>query len=200
MPRERLFSRYERIAVSTRIENAITTGDHNIKVGGSISATRLTDEHFTLGFTDPTFNDLASPDFNPNLLPFDLTRGGSPFVYDQAATIRQQAAYVQDEVKFGAATVKAGLRLDHYDGLTAATLLQPRLGLSYAIAASGTTRTSSCPVRSVPRRSPARPCPLRRASGTRSKSARSRVWDGGSSWMSAISTRWPINSRRRVRP
>jgi len=128
--------------LGVKADVAYTTGDHNIKVGGSISATRLT-EHFTLGFTDPTFNDPASPDFNPNLLPFDLTRGGSPFVYDQAATIRQQAAYVQDEVKFGAATVKAGLRLDHYDGLTAATLLQPRLGLSYAIAASGTLLRAS---------------------------------------------------------
>jgi len=128
--------------LGVKADVAYTTGDHNIKVGGSISATRLT-EHFTLGFTDPTFNDPASPDFNPNLLPFDLTRGGSPFVYDQAATIRQQAAYVQDEVKFGAATVKAGLRLDHYDGLTTATLLQPRLGLSYAIAASGTLLRAS---------------------------------------------------------
>jgi hypothetical protein len=128
--------------LGVKADVAYTTGDHNIKVGGSISATRLS-EHFTLGFTDPTFNDPASPDCNPNLLPFDLTRGGSPFVYDQAATIRQQAAYVQDEAKFGAATVKAGLRLDHYDGLTSATLLQPRLGLSYTVAASGTLLRAS---------------------------------------------------------
>jgi hypothetical protein len=33
-----------------------------------------------------------SPDFNPNLAPFDLTRGGSPLAYAQAATIKQQAA------------------------------------------------------------------------------------------------------------
>jgi hypothetical protein len=128
--------------LGVKADVAYTAGDHNIKAGGSISATRLS-EHFTLGFTDPTFNDPASPDFNPNLLPFDLTRGGSPFVYDQAATIRQQAAYVQDEVKFGAATVKAGLRLDHYDGLTTATLLQPRVGASYTIAGSGTLLRAS---------------------------------------------------------
>src|SRR6516165_2315773 len=128
--------------LGVKADVAYTTGDHNIKVGGSISATRLS-EHFTLGFTDPTFNDPASPDCNPNLLPFDLTRGGSPFVYDQAATIRQQAAYVQDEVKLGNATVKAGLRLDHYDGLTAKTLLQPRVGVSYSVAPTGTLLRAS---------------------------------------------------------
>src|SRR5262249_10223366 len=72
--------------IGAKADVAYATGAHNFKVGGSISATRL-EEHFTLGFTDPAFNDPASPDYNPNLAPFDLTRGGSPFVYDQAATI-----------------------------------------------------------------------------------------------------------------
>jgi hypothetical protein len=118
------------------------TGNHNVKVGGMVSATQL-HENFTLGFTDPAFNDPSSPDFNPNLLPYDLTRGGSPFVYRQAATIKQQAAYIQDEFKAGDATVKAGVRLDHYDGLTTATLVQPRLGVSYSVPGSGTILRAS---------------------------------------------------------
>jgi carboxypeptidase family protein len=121
---------------------AYTTGSHNVKVGGSASATRL-NEQFTIGFTDPSFNAPDSPDFNPDLLPFDLTRGGKPFAYNQAATIKEQAAYVQDDIKAGDATVKIGLRLDHYDGLTTATLLQPRIGVSYAVPGSNTVLRAS---------------------------------------------------------
>jgi hypothetical protein len=121
---------------------AYSAGNHNLKVGGSASATRL-HEQFTLGFTDPSFNDPASPDFNPSLLPFDLTRGGTPFAYNQSATIKEQAAYLQDEMKAGDATIKAGLRLDHYDGLTSETLLQPRLGVSYAVRGSNTVLRAS---------------------------------------------------------
>ncbi len=50
---------------------------------------------------------------------------------------------MQDEVKAGHATFKVGVRLDHYDGLTTATLLQPRLGVSYSIPASTTVLRAS---------------------------------------------------------
>jgi hypothetical protein len=119
-----------------------TAGAHNVKLGGTISATKL-DENFTIGFTDPAFNDPSSDAFDPNLLPYDLTRGGKPLAYAQAATIKQQAAYIQDDIKAGNATFKLGLRLDHYDGLTTATLLQPRIGASYAVPASNTVFRAS---------------------------------------------------------
>ncbi len=146
---------------------AYTAGRQNLKFGGTVSATRLI-ENFGLGFTDPVFNapclgpdgtpsadtsltsqaqcagDLTvNPGFNANQLAFDLTRGGSPFVYNQAATIKQQAAYAQDEIKAGNATIKLGLRLDHYDGLTTATELQPRVGVSYAVGSGGTVLRAS---------------------------------------------------------
>ncbi|HEY1910888.1 MAG TPA: TonB-dependent receptor [Vicinamibacterales bacterium] len=122
----------------------VTTGNHNVKMGGSVSATKL-QEHFTLGITDPTdptWQD-ADGNFDPTFAPYDLTRGGSPFVYDQAATIKQQAAYIQDDIKAGDASVKLGLRLDHYDGLVQKTLVQPRLGLSYAVPGPGTVLRAS---------------------------------------------------------
>ena len=50
-----------------------------------------------------------------------MTNGGSPLAYDQSFTIKQQAAYVQDDIKAGNATLNLGLRFDHYDGLTSAT-------------------------------------------------------------------------------
>src|SRR5437868_5977907 len=49
-------------------------GKHNAKFGAQFYNTRLT-EGFHFGITDPGFNDPASPDFLPGLLPFDLTRG-----------------------------------------------------------------------------------------------------------------------------
>ena len=40
-------------------------------------------------------------------------------------------------------TLNLGLRFDHYDGLTTATLVQPRLGVSYAVTKSGTVLRAS---------------------------------------------------------
>ncbi len=121
-----------------------TTGNHNVKVGGSVSATKL-HENFTLGVTDDTDPTFAGPDgnFDPTFAPYDLSAGGSPLVYDQSGTIKQQAAYIQDDIKAGDATIKAGLRLDHYDGLTTKTELQPRVGVSYAVPGPGTVLRAS---------------------------------------------------------
>jgi hypothetical protein len=153
--------------IGFKADVSYTTGSHNLKLGGSASNTKL-DENFTIGFTDPSFNSpcldaagnpsenpalrsvsqcrgslTVNPNFNPDLVAFDFTRSGSPFVYSQAATIKEQAAYIQDDIKAGNATFKVGLRLDHYDGLTTATLLQPRVGVSYGIAASNTVLRAS---------------------------------------------------------
>src|SRR5256885_1823987 len=130
--------------MGAKADVSMTLGAHNVKVGGSIGATRL-HEQFTFGITDPTDGAFADEDgnFNQNLAPFDLTNGGSPLAYNQSFTIKQQAAYVQDDIKAGNATLNLGLRLDHYDGLTTATLLQPRLGVSYAVIRSGTVLRAS---------------------------------------------------------
>jgi hypothetical protein len=121
-----------------------TTGHHNVKAGGTISATKL-QEHFTFGVTNDTDPTFAGPDgnFNPAFAPYDLTNGGSPLVYNQAATIKEQAAYVQDDIKAGDATFKLGLRVDHYDGLVSKSLAQPRLGVSYAVPGVGTVLRAS---------------------------------------------------------
>ena len=123
---------------------AMTLGNHNLKFGGSIGATRL-HEQFSFGITDPTDAAFAGEDgsLDPALAPFDLTNGGSPLNYDQSFTIKQQAAYLQDDIKAGNVTLNLGLRLDHYDGLTSKTLLQPRLGVSYSVNKSGTVLRAS---------------------------------------------------------
>jgi hypothetical protein len=125
-----------------KVDVTYSTGNHSVKVGGTIGATKLT-ENFGLGITDPDFNSPSSPDYIPGLRPFDLTRGGRQFAFNADATIKQEALYVQDDIKAGNATFKLGLRLDHYDGLTTDTLAQPRLGVSYAVPQSGTVLRAS---------------------------------------------------------
>jgi hypothetical protein len=125
-----------------KVDVTYSTGNHNVKVGGTIGATKLS-ENFGLGITDPEFNSPSTPDYDPALRPFDLTRGGRQFAFNAEATIKQQAVYIQDDIKAGNATFKLGLRLDHYDGLTTDTLAQPRLGVSYAVPESGTVLRAS---------------------------------------------------------
>jgi hypothetical protein len=123
---------------------AYTTARHNVKLGGSVTATPL-HEKFTLGVTDPTNPTWADQNgnFDTRFSPYDLTAGGRPLGFDQSVTIKQQAAYIQDDIKAGDASVKLGVRLDHYDGLVTATQAQPRLGVSYAIPGPGTVLRGS---------------------------------------------------------
>ncbi len=152
-----------------KVDIAYAHGRHNIKFGGSITATKLA-ENFSLGLTDPTVNSpclddvgapvgdatltssaqcggagfALNPGFLPGLVAFDLSRGGGLFNFTGDATIKQQAVYAQDEIKVSNATIKLGLRLDHYDGLSTKTLAQPRVGVSYAIPhSSGTVLRAS---------------------------------------------------------
>src|SRR2546429_1375768 len=117
-------------------------GSHNAKFGVQFSHTFL-NEGFQFGITDPDFNDPASPDFLPGLLPFDLTRGGTPFLFRGHTDIKQEALYAQDNVTLGHATASLGLRFDNYNGLTRGKSLQPRLGLSYQIKSTGTVLRGS---------------------------------------------------------
>ncbi len=130
--------------LGAKADLTMTLGAHSLKFGGTIGATRL-HEQLTFGITDPTDSAFAGEDgnFDPALAPFDLTNGGSPLAYNQSFTIKQQAAYVQADIKAGNATLNLGVRLDHYDGLTTATLVQPRVGVSYAVTASGTVLRAS---------------------------------------------------------
>src|SRR5689334_20001154 len=117
-------------------------GMHNAKFGVQLSHTLLT-EGFNFGITDPTFNDPASPDFLPGLLPFDLTRGGQYFLFHGHTDIKQEAVYAQDNITIGNATASLGVRFDNYNGITKGRLIQPRLGLSYHIKSTATVLRAS---------------------------------------------------------
>jgi hypothetical protein len=138
---------------------------HNLKFGTQIQQTRLL-ENFSMGITNPSFNPLclgaggiavdlagitnpgqcseinagyiANPAFLPGLAPYDLTRGGSYFIFHGLGNINQYAFYATDDIKWKDLSVNIGLRDDEYDGLVAKNGVQPRLGVSYLINPSGT--------------------------------------------------------------
>lgn len=116
--------------VGVKADVSYVKGINNVKFGVQLSHTFLT-EGFNFGITDPGFNDPASPDFEPGLLPFDLTRGGNYFLFHGHTDIKQEAFYAQDNLTLGHATVSLGLRFDNYNGIVHDHSLQPRLGISY---------------------------------------------------------------------
>src|SRR6266436_367145 len=128
--------------VGVKADLSYVKGRHNAKFGVQLSHTFLT-ESFKFGITDPDFNDPASPDFLPGLLPFDLTRGGQQFIFRGHTDIKQEAFYAQDILTLGQAAVSLGVRFDNYDGITKGKLLQPRLGVSYHLKSPGTVLRAS---------------------------------------------------------
>ena len=103
------------------------------------------------GFTSPTQcaaagyqpNTAANPNatgtlFNPVLLPYDLTRGGSNYNFFGPADIKELALYIEDAIKAGNFVFNLGIRGDLYNGLAKASQAEPRLGLSYNIKRTNT--------------------------------------------------------------
>ncbi len=151
-----------------RADIAYVRGIHNLKFGGHFTNTGLS-EDFHLGVTDPAFNAVCldqggdpvtkptlldpddcadagfkgNPDLQPGLIPFDLTRGGALFGFRGRADINQGGFFVQDQITLHSLTIHAGLRVDHYSGLSTDTLAQPRVGASYQIKPTGTVLRAS---------------------------------------------------------
>lgn len=140
-----------------------TRGIHTVKAGMEFVSSPVT-ENFALGITDPTFNPVclnsagsavldptftnpgscASSGYFPNpslasgLVPYDLTRGGSLFDFHGHANIKESSFYGQDSIRLGQWQVDGGLRADIYRGLSKASALEPRLGISYSIKPTNT--------------------------------------------------------------
>ncbi len=122
-------------------------GINNAKFGVQAMHNILT-ENFGLGITDPNFNapclgaaqnpescsaagSVANPQFQPGLLPFDLTRGGSPLQFHGHTDIKEYGFFAQDTITLGGLTIMGGLRGDIYRGLTQDSAIEPRIGASY---------------------------------------------------------------------
>ncbi len=150
-------------------------GIHNIKAGLTFGHTFLT-ENFGFGITDPTFNPVClnadgSPDRNPTptdptqctgalqpnpnfqhvLLPNDLTRGGTNFLFHGHTDVRQLALYIQDTITKGNWAFNLGIRGDLYRGITSDSQAEPRVGIAYNFKKTNTVfRTSYARVQETP--------------------------------------------------
>jgi hypothetical protein len=89
-------------------------------------------EHFTMAITSPVFNAPGTRGYNDALLPYDLTRGGSYFTFDESRTGSQLSAFVQSSIGFDRVTLNLGVRHDEYRFLIDGRQLQPRIGMSYS--------------------------------------------------------------------
>ena len=76
-------------------------------------------------------NPVFYPVFNSTLAPYDLTRGGSPYTFKGHTDVKELALYIQDAITVGHWSMNLGLRGDVYNGLTAASQAEPRVGISY---------------------------------------------------------------------
>jgi hypothetical protein len=107
-----------------------TNRNNEVKVGVNLKRYPIR-EHFEFGLTDPGLNDPKAESFNPNLAPYDLTRGGHQFVFGSRRTGSYYAAYAQDNIKFGNLTTNLGFRYDNNNLPAKDTAWEPRLGAAY---------------------------------------------------------------------
>jgi hypothetical protein len=154
--------------IGGRADLSYAHGRHEIKGGLQLNHWLLT-ESFDFGVTDPAFNSVClnpdgspntnptptnpnacggvglqpNPSFEPGLLAYDLTRGGTLFTFNAHDDIKELSAYVEDSIKLGNWNIKAGVRGDRYNGLTRARQIEPRLALSYHIPSTNTVVRAS---------------------------------------------------------
>jgi hypothetical protein len=142
--------------IGFRGDIAWARGIHNAKIGSSYWHTLLR-ESFNIAVTDPSYNAVCldgsgspvadrellsesqcgaagyrqNPDFIPNLLPYDLSRGGQLYPFRGSADVQELAFYAQDSISLRRLTLNPGVRYDRYNGLSHGHQLQPRFGLAY---------------------------------------------------------------------
>jgi hypothetical protein len=134
-----------------RSDLSIVKGIHNLKIGASYQQTFL-DENDNIGIVDnqllPSLTDAnGNPCFVNNmaldapcttLLPYDLTRGGTLFLFHGHTDVKLLSLYAQDQITKGNWAFNIGLRGDFYNGLASHSEAEPRAGIAYNIKRSNT--------------------------------------------------------------
>jgi hypothetical protein len=78
------------------------------------------------------------PNFNPTLLPFDLTRGGTRFTFNGHTDVKELALYIRDNITKGNWSLNLGIRGDLYNGITIGRQAEPRVGIAYNVKKTNT--------------------------------------------------------------
>jgi hypothetical protein len=91
----------------------------------------------------PDNPNAAAPYFFPVLVPYDLTRGGTSYLFHGHTDVKELALYVQDTITFHNWAFNLGIRGDIYDGLSGYNMAQPRLGAAYNIKKTNTILRAS---------------------------------------------------------
>ncbi len=147
--------------VGVRSDISYVKGIHNIKAGVTYEHTFLT-ENDNLGIIDPLLNapcvdgsgnslagftntnqcvpagEQINPNFNSVLLPFDLTRAGTNFLFAGRTDVKELALYLQDTITKGNWSFNVGIRGDLYNGFSSTRQAEPRVGIAYNIKPSST--------------------------------------------------------------
>ena len=121
--------RLSTLTVSTRYNRG--SGRHQLRAGADYQRFPVS-EHFTMALTSPSFNVPGTSGYNAALTPYDITRGGAPFVFDATQAGTQASVFVQSTVSLDRLTLNLGVRHDEYRFLVDGRQLQPRIGVSYA--------------------------------------------------------------------
>jgi hypothetical protein len=134
-----------------RSDISYVKGAHNVKAGVTYQHTFL-NESDRLGIIDPSLlpsltDASGAPCFASGvaldapcttLLPVDLTRGGGLFTFRGHADVKELSLYLQDTITKGNWSFNLGIRGDVYNGLSAASQAEPRVGVAYNIKPSNT--------------------------------------------------------------
>jgi hypothetical protein len=67
------------------------------------------------------------------LAPYDLTRGGSDYLYFGHTDVKELALYIEDQIKAGNWSFNLGMRGDLYNGLAIQRQAEPRVGVAYNV-------------------------------------------------------------------
>lgn len=144
--------------VGFKVDYSLVKGINNAKFGFDIDQTYL-NENFGVGITSATYNAVCvdsqgnpvaapgvtktsecvaegyepNPNFQPGLLAYDLTRGGSIFRFHGHTLIKEEDLYGQDQITLHNWKFLVGARGDNYNGLTRKYMIEPRAGITYNV-------------------------------------------------------------------
>jgi hypothetical protein len=91
----------------------------------------------------PSNPNAVAPYFFPVLVPYDLTRGGTNYLFHGHTDVKQLALYLQDSITYKNWVFNLGIRGDIYDGISGYNLAQPRVGVAYNIKKTNTILRAS---------------------------------------------------------